>query len=67
MENQRKAIGNLGCALYFLCVAPSGYVNNNYYNNDNNGVRPFWWIARQSRLCRNPCTTSKERTTFPKG
>ena len=34
----------------FLCVAPSGYVNNNYNNNDNNGVRPFWWIARQSRL-----------------
>ena len=37
-----------GCALYlFLCVAPSGNINNdNYnndnYNNDNNGVRPFW-------------------------
>ena len=36
--------------MHFLCVSPSGYINNNYYNNDNNGVRPFWWIARQSRL-----------------
>lgn len=35
--------------MIFLCVAPSGYVNNNNYNYDNNGVRPFWWIARQSR------------------
>ena len=33
----------------FLCVAPSGYINNNNYDNDNNGVRPFWWNARQSR------------------
>ena len=33
----------------FLCVAPSGNINNDNYNNDNNGVRPFWWIARQSR------------------
>ena len=33
----------------FLCVAPSGYINNNNYNNDNNGVRPFWWNVRQSR------------------
>lgn len=33
----------------FLCVSPSGYINNDNYNNDNNGVRPYWWIARQSR------------------
>ena len=25
----------------FLCVSPSGYINNNNYNNDNNGVRPY--------------------------
>ena len=30
-----------GHALYFLCVSPSGYINNNNYNNSN-GVRPFW-------------------------
>ena len=35
--------------MYFSCVAPSGNINNDNYNNDNNGVRPFWWIARQSR------------------
>ena len=29
-----------GHALYFLCVSPSGYINNNY--NNSNGVRPFW-------------------------
>ena len=33
----------------FLCVSPSGNLNNDNYNNDNNGVRPFWWKARQSR------------------
>ena len=34
----------------FLCVAPSGYINNNNnYDNYNNGVRPFWWNVRQSR------------------
>ena len=33
----------------FLCVSPSGNLNNDNYNNDNSGVRPFWWIARQSR------------------
>ena len=43
------------CVVFFLCVSPSGYINNdNYnndnYNNDNNGVRPYWWTARQSRL-----------------
>ena len=32
----------------FLCVSPSGYINNDNYNNDN-GVRPYWWKARQSR------------------
>lgn len=49
MEDKGAAIRYLGCVLYFLCVAPSGYVNNNNYNNDNNGVRPFWWNVRQSR------------------
>ena len=29
----------------FLCVSPSGNLNNDNYNNDNNGVRPFWWIS----------------------
>ena len=36
------------CVVFFLCVAPSGNINNDNYNNDN-GVRPFWWKARQSR------------------
>ena len=35
--------------MYFLCVSPSGNINNDNYNNDNNGVRPFWWKVRQSR------------------
>lgn len=34
--------------MFFLCVAPAGNINNDNYNNDN-GVRPFWWKARQSR------------------
>ena len=41
------------CVVFFLCVSPSGYINNDNYNNDNNdnnGVRPYWWTARQSRL-----------------
>lgn len=33
----------------FLCVSPHGNINNNHYNNGNNGVRPFWWKAGQSR------------------
>ena len=36
----------VGCI--FLCVSPSGNINNNNYNNSN-GVRPFWWNVRQSR------------------
>ena len=36
------------CVVFFLCVAPSGYINNNHYNNEN-GVRPYWYKARQSR------------------
>ena len=26
---------------WVTCVAPSGYINYDYYNNDNGGVRPF--------------------------
>ena len=46
--------------MYFsFCVAPSGNINNDNYNNDN-GVRPFWWTVRQSRPCgRNPYTHIK--------
>lgn len=35
------------CVVSF-CVSPSGNINNNNYYN-NNGVRPYWWIVRQSR------------------
>jgi len=35
--------------LYVFCVSPHGNINNDNYNNDNNGVRPFWWNASQSR------------------
>ena len=49
MAEQRKKIKDLGCALYLFCVSPAGNINNDNYNNDNNGVRPFWWRARQSR------------------
>ena len=49
MEVQRKKVMILGCALYLFCVSPAGNINNDNYNNDNNGVRPFWNIARQSR------------------
>ena len=49
MENEGKAVKNLGCALYFSCVAPSGYMNNNNSNYNNYGVRPYWFIVRQSR------------------
>ena len=28
--------------MYFLCVSPSGYINNDNYNNNDNGVRPYW-------------------------
>lgn len=37
-----------GTSNYAFCVAPSGNINNNNYNN-NNGVRPFWWNVRQSK------------------
>lgn len=33
----------------FFCVSPSGNINNNDYNYNNNGVRPYWWNVRQSR------------------
>ena len=36
MEIEGKKVIDLGCALYFLCVSPSGYLNN------DNGVRPYW-------------------------
>ena len=49
------------------CVSPSGFINNYGYDFGGGGVRPFWWNVRQSRHCRNPHTTSKERTTFPNG
>lgn len=49
MEDKREKVSCTGYALIFLCVSPAGYINNNYYNNDNNGVRPFWWRARQSK------------------
>ena len=25
----------------FFCVSPSGYLNNNHCNNNDNGVRPY--------------------------
>ena len=46
MAEQGKKIVILGCALYLFCVSPAGNINNDNYNNDNNGVRPFWNIAR---------------------
>lgn len=35
-------------------VAPSGYVNNNNSNYNNNGVRPFRWIVRYSKRHLSP-------------
>ena len=38
------------CCLWALpLVAPSGYVNNNNSNYNNNGVRPFRWNVRHSK------------------
>lgn len=34
---------------WIKCVSPSGNINNNNYNNNSLGVRPYWWIVRQSR------------------
>ena len=50
-----------------FCVSPRGNINNDNYNNDN-GVRPYWWILRD-RVGESPnqSATPKERITFPKG